>query len=73
VTVTVQPIVLSLSNASANLREVVQATKAMSSGEALGLKPNLRNPDVRNFREGAGDVTMGGELRPMAKGAPIRP
>jgi len=51
----------------------VRATKAMSSGEALGLKPNLRNPDVRNFREGAGDVTMGGELRPMAKGAPIRP
>ncbi len=33
----------------------------------LGLKPDWGKLTVRNFREGAGDVTMGAGLRPAAK------
>ena len=37
--------------------------------KGLGLKPYWGKLTVRNFRGGAGDVTMGAGLRPASKGA----
>ena len=39
----------------------------------LGLKPDWRNVNVRNFREGAGNVTRGAGLRPAAKAVDMPP
>ena len=39
----------------------------------LGLKPDGGKLNVRNFREGAGIVTMGAGLRPTAKAADMPP
>src|SRR6516165_10962007 len=47
-------------------------TPAVVSGRSglkgLGLKPHWGKLTVRNFRGGAGDVTMGAGLRPASKG-----
>jgi hypothetical protein len=39
----------------------------------LGLKPDWGKLNVRNFREGAGNVTMGAGLRPTAKAVATPP
>ena len=39
----------------------------------LGLKPDWGKLNVRNFREGAGNVTMGAGLRPTAKAGDMPP
>jgi hypothetical protein len=39
----------------------------------LGLKPDWGELNVRNFREGAGNVTMGAGLRPAAKAVEMPP
>ena len=39
----------------------------------LGLKPDWGKLNVRNFREGAGNVTRGAGLRPTAKAVDMPP
>jgi hypothetical protein len=51
----------------------VLAGRAPLTERHPGLKPYWGKPDVRNFREGAGNVTMGAGLRPMAKAVDVPP
>jgi len=46
--------------------EVFREGQALIEGR-LGLKPDWGKLNVRNFREGAGNVTKGAGLRPTAK------
>lgn len=69
-----------MSNREANERirtrrlssEVLGEGQALIEGR-LGLKPDWGKLNVRNFREGAGNVTKGAGLRPTAKAVDTPP